>query len=140
MSASLSAPPPVKTTTVRAKRIKRPNIQQKLRTLDKEASENLFLRTLPEPEVLFSAEHEEVLLTELPQESHEKSILNSYIDDFFFEAPKVVNYDEQALPFLNQNFGTASEDEFITVQEENAQMIRALESLKNEVAIPSLTN
>jgi heme exporter protein D len=109
---------------------------QAVSTPKKEENPNPFLKPLPVPEVLFSAEHEEVVLTEVPQVEEEKSILSSYIDDFFFDSPSESTPDN-VLQFSKIKTEHQNEDEFITVQEENAELVRAMETLKREIGIPA---
>lgn len=113
----------------------------KKHALDKEANSNLFLTPLPEPEVLFSNDHEELVLSEVPQvtENENKSILNSYIDDFFCETPQDSFFESEIKThhFNKPESKASNEDEFITVQEENAELVRAINSLKREIGIPA---
>lgn len=113
---------------------------QAANTFNPHTNSNLFLNPLPEPEVLFSSEHEEVVLTDVPgtdefETNEKKSILNNYIDDFFYETPKF-SFDENKSTRTLAAEEDSKEDEFITVQQENAELIRAMEALKREIGIP----
>lgn len=94
-----------------------------------------FLKTLPEPEVLFSVENESLSSNEATKPIAKKDLLNDYIDDFFFDAPlteKPVNKDAIIHSHVKDS---SNDDEFITIQEENAQVVRAMESLKKEIGL-----
>lgn len=89
------------------------------------------------PEVLFSSDHEEVVLTETAIVPEKKSILNSYIDDFFHTSPQAFEAQKEVreLKFSKEKSSHSHDDEFITVQEENAELVRAMQALSREVGI-----
>jgi hypothetical protein len=102
---------------------------------------------LPEPEVSFSPSQEEVIFNKQVVEkksvsvsqgmavSTHKTILNNYIDDFFSEpAEEEIQYLEQ-LPFINYPSHSPAEDEFITVMEENANMVRSIETSRKNISL-----
>ncbi len=93
-----------------------------------------FLKTLPEPEVVFSPKHEKIIAAETPQISEKKSVLNDYIDDFFFDTTEP---SKETMSFHSQELSSSNDDEFITIQEESTQLVRAMESLKKEIGIPA---
>lgn len=130
----LPASPKQKVHT-RSKTVTSKTSPHKLAKLSQKADSNLFLTTLPEPEVLFASNHEESSPSETAENREDKSILNSYIDDFFYESPKF-NFEEKPISTKKEVAPeNTKEDEFITVQEENANLVRALEALKRDAGI-----
>lgn len=95
---------------------------------------------LPEPEVSFSSVQDDVMLskkiahTKNIAASNNKAILNNYIDNFFPEPPPKTIQEPEQLPSFNYHVDSSAEDEFITVMEENAEMVRMLESSNRQVA------
>jgi len=89
---------------------------------------------LPEPEVTFSSVRDEIIFSQKITNAtniavtKNKAILNNYIDDFFPEPPSKAKQEPEQLPSFNYHVDSPAEDEFITVMEENAEMVRILES------------
>lgn len=95
----------------------------------KQPSTHFPVNNLPLPEVSFSSnkkvQREKERAANVTR-STQKSILNSYIDDFFFEeTPRFPEVDRRQSIATNTN--SHVDDEFITVAEENAEMVRAFQ-------------
>ena len=68
-------------------------------------------------------------------ESEHKLILNNYIEDFFFESSTEVIREAKVLDLRNYKADQTSRDEFITVTDEHAEVLRAFESLEKTVCL-----
>lgn len=90
-----------------------------------------FTEGLPLPEVSFSSNDEGFKFSNKPQSKH-KAILNDYIEDFFFESPHIF-HEAEVVQFEHYKLDSNAEDEFITVEDEHAEVIRAFESLEKNV-------
>ena len=84
--------------------------------------DHLCLKDLPLPEVTFSNEHKATIRTtaEEHQNLEQKCVLENYIDDFFSEQTKKTDL------YTNSN-NEKEEDEFITIQKENAEIVRKIQ-------------
>lgn len=87
-----------------------------------------FTEGLPLPDVSYSSNNEGLFANNKHQPKH-KTILNNYIDDFFFETPQVY-HEAGVVEFKKYKLDSRAEDEFITVEDEHEEFIRAFESLE----------
>jgi hypothetical protein len=87
-----------------------------------------FSEGLPLPEVSFSADKKTGNNSQ--SQSKHKTILNDYIEDFFFESPPQVFQEAEVVEFKHYKVDSNAEEEFITVIDEHEEMIRAFETLE----------
>lgn len=98
-------------------------------------AEVTFTEGLPLAEVSYSSDESDFEFVNKKTESKHKTILNSYIDDFFFEsAPKVV-HEADIVELKNYKTDLCAEDEFIMVADEHDEMIRAFDSLEKNACL-----
>ncbi len=92
-----------------------------------------FTDGLPLPEVSYLSENDFSVANE-PAYSKNKTALNSYIDDMFFES--TYEFVEEPTPFKLKSHSMQSQvdDEFIIVAEENAQLVRELQRFNKRVS------
>lgn len=81
---------------------------------------------LPMPEVSFSFSHEQRASDTAETAKIRQSVLHNYIDDFFPKAAPLPEPIVEELPLVNYHIDSPAEDEFITVQETNEKLIRAI--------------
>lgn len=93
-----------------------------------------FTEGLPLPEVSFSSNDESLHFTNNKPQSKHKAILNNYIEDFFFETPEVF-HEAEVVEFKKYKMDSNAEDEFITVADDHAEVVRAFESLNSNVCL-----
>ncbi len=94
-----------------------------------------FTEGLPLPEVSFSAADEFGHFPKSKPQTKHKAILNNYIEDFFFESKPEVFHEADVVEFRKYKLDSNAEDEFITVEDEHAEVVRAFESLENNLCI-----
>lgn len=92
-----------------------------------------FTEGLPLPEVSYLSENEPAVENE-KEYSKNKAALNSYIDDMFFESSFEFEDDVRPFSLKKQNMKSHVDDEFITVAEENAQLVRDLEIFNQRIS------
>jgi hypothetical protein len=101
-----------------------------------------FTEGLPLPEVSFSSKDDGLHFSNKNTQSKHKAqsqhklILNNYIDDFFCESPQVFR-DAEVVELKRYKIDSIVEDEFITVLDEHAEVVRAFESLEKNVCLVS---
>ena len=94
-----------------------------------------FTEGLPLPEVSFSADDEYKHFSKSKSQTKHKAILNNYIEDFFFESKPDVFQQADVVEFRKYKLDSNAEDEFITVADEHAEVVRAFESLENNLCM-----
>lgn len=117
----------------------------------KQNSSNFSFNDLPLPEVTFSGNRAEkvtklnetrtkkvvpVTVAEKSKDSVNKTILNNYIDDFFFEeSPNQMFQDMLSTEVVEERSVSVQEDDFITVAEDAAEMVRAFQSSNQKLML-----
>lgn len=94
-----------------------------------------FTEGLPLPEVSYSSDDTNLDFSNEKPESKHKSILNSYIEDFFFESAPKLAHEAEVVQFKSYMTDSLPEDEFITVADEHDEMIRAFDSLEKSACL-----
>ena len=98
-------------------------------------AEVTFTEGLPLAEVSYSSDESNLEFLNKKTESKHKTILNNYIDDFFFEpAPKVL-HEADVVELKRYKTDSCAEDEFITVADEHDEMVRAFDSLEKSACL-----
>jgi len=92
-----------------------------------------FTEGLPLPDVSFSSDDQDLYFSNKKTQSTHKTILNNYIEDFFFETKPEVFYETEIVEFKKYKIDSTAEDEFITVVDEHDEFVRAFESLEKNV-------
>lgn len=90
-----------------------------------------FTEGLPLPEVSYSYDEEQTFSAS--KENSSKAILTNYIDDLFFESPRTVFPKAKVVDFNAYKLDANAEDEFITVQDEHDEIVRAFDSLEKNL-------
>ncbi len=93
-----------------------------------------FTEGLPLPEVSFSSNDEVLHVTNQRPQSKHKKILNNYIEDFFVESAPSVFHEAEIVELKRYKVDTTAEDEFITVEDEHDEFVRAFDSLEQTFA------
>lgn len=98
-----------------------------------------FSEGLPLAEVTFSSNNEGQHFTNKKSQSKHKVILNNYIEDFFFdssqEAIQEAIQEAEVVNFKKYKIDSSAEDDFITIEDEHAEVIRAFDSLEKSVCL-----
>ncbi len=94
-----------------------------------------FTEGLPLAEVSYSSDDAHLDFSyEKPEPKH-KTILNSYIEDFFFEsAPRIVR-EAEIVELKSYQLDSSAEDEFITVLDDHDEFVKAFDSLEKSACL-----
>lgn len=92
-----------------------------------------FTEGLPLPEVSYVQDNDFSVANE-KEYSKNKAALDSYINDMFFESSFEFEEDHKPFAFKKRGIKSHLDDEFITVAEENAQLVRDLQLFNQSVS------